>query len=84
MEHHSNIVPWQMLGNEKGIQVKVSFRLLDDGTLDLECVSVNSCEKSEPVKLVAVVHSSNVLGTVNPIKEMTRNWHMKQGAIDSG
>ncbi|MFD1819119.1 cysteine desulfurase / selenocysteine lyase [Pseudarcicella hirudinis] len=64
MEHHSNIVPWQMLCEEKGIVLKV-IPVSDEGELDLEAF-----EKllSEKVKLVSFNHVSNSLGTINPVK----------------
>ena len=66
LEHHSNIVPWQMLCEEKGIILKV-IPITDSGEIDLEAY-----EKllSEKVKLVAFNHVSNSLGTVNPVKKM--------------
>lgn len=72
MEHHANIVPWQMLAAEKGFTVKyVPF--VPDGTLDMDAYHALLCDN--PVKLVAVVHSSNVFGTVNPVQEMTQAAH---------
>ncbi|MBQ0074890.1 MAG: cysteine desulfurase, partial [Prevotella sp.] len=66
MEHHSNIVPWQLEAKRKGIVVKV-IPMSDDGILDL-----NAMESlfSERTKLVSVAHVSNVLGTVNPVKDI--------------
>ena len=72
MEHHSNIVPWQMLAAEKGIIVKY-VPLLENGTLDMEAFA--RLLRDEPVKLVTVMHVSNVLGTVNPVAEMIRQAH---------
>ena len=72
MEHHANIVPWQMLASEKGFQVKY-IPVLDDGTLDM--AAYRQLLADEPVKMVAVVHSSNVLGTVNPVQEMAQLAH---------
>lgn len=77
MEHHSNIVPWQILAAEKGFTIKY-VPILDDGTLDME--AYRQMLQNEPVKLVAVVHSSNVLGTVNPVAEMAKLAH-KNGAL---
>jgi cysteine desulfurase/selenocysteine lyase len=66
LEHHSNIVPWQMLAQEKGAQIRV-IPCNDAGELDVEAyrrlLSANT-------KLVAVTHVSNALGTINPIAEM--------------
>lgn len=77
MEHHSNIVPWQLLAMEKGITVRY-VPVLPDGTLDLEAYA--NLLRDEPVKLVTVVHVSNVLGTVNPIADMARQAH-EAGAL---
>lgn len=71
MEHHSNIVPWQLQEQHKGIVLKV-IPMTDEGELLLE-----EYEKlfTERTKLVSVTQVSNVLGTVNPIKEMIRIAH---------
>lgn len=71
MEHHSNIVPWYLLQQQIGIVLKV-IPVHDDGTLDLE-----NYKKlfSTRTKLLAVTHASNVLGTINPIKEMIQVAH---------
>jgi len=66
MEHHSNIVPWQMLCERKKMKLKV-IPMNDRGELLLEDYKVLLTSK---VKLVAVTHVSNVLGTVNPVQEM--------------
>ena len=65
MEHHSNIVPWQLLRDRIGIELKV-IPLLDDATLDIE-----SYKKlfNERTRFVSLTHVSNVLGCTNPIKE---------------
>ncbi|WP_306641098.1 aminotransferase class V-fold PLP-dependent enzyme [Sanyastnella coralliicola] len=67
LEHHSNMVPWQMIAEEKGAQIKV-IPMNDAGELDQEAYA--ELLKEEP-KLVAFNHVSNALGTVNPAKEMT-------------
>jgi cysteine desulfurase/selenocysteine lyase len=77
MEHHSNIVPWQMLEAEKGIRVKY-IPVLPNGLLDLEAYA--ALLRDEPVKLVVVTHVSNVFGTINPVKDMTRQAH-EAGAL---
>ncbi|MBO5133659.1 MAG: cysteine desulfurase [Bacteroidaceae bacterium] len=71
MEHHSNIVPWQMLGERKGIRIKV-VPMDDKGNLLLD-----EYEKlfTPQTKLVCVAHVSNVLGTVNPVKQMAEIAH---------
>ncbi len=66
MEHHSNIVPWQMLVEQIGAQLKV-VPVTDAGELDLEAYQNMLSEKT---KLVAMVHVSNSLGTINPMKKI--------------
>ena len=63
MEHHANIVPWQLLCERKGTVLKV-IPVLEDGTLDLEAFSRLLSNKT---KLLSVVHVSNTLGTINPL-----------------
>jgi cysteine desulfurase/selenocysteine lyase len=72
MEHHANIVSWQILAAEKGFTIKY-IPVLPDGTLDLDLFE--TWLKTEPVKIVAVTHTSNVLGTLNPIADMARKAH---------
>lgn len=67
MEHHSNIVPWQMLRDIKGIKIKV---IGVDGSGNLKLDQLNSLI-TDNTRLVSVIHASNVLGTVNPVKEIT-------------
>ena len=71
MEHHSNIVPWQLLAAKKGIAIKV-IPMNDRGELLLD-----EYEKlfSERTKIVSVTHVSNVLGTVNPVKQIIQTAH---------
>ena len=71
MEHHANIVPWQLLGTCKRINIKV-VGICPDGSLDLDQYRDLFTERT---RLVAVCHVSNVLGTVNPIAEMVRYAH---------
>lgn len=66
MEHHANIVPWQMLCERKGCVLKV-IPMLEDGTLDLDAFENLLSERT---KLLAIVHVSNTLGTINPIQSM--------------
>lgn len=66
MEHHSNIVPWQMLRDLKGINIKV-LDVCDDGKLKLEELPKLLSERT---KLVSIIHTSNVLGVVNPVKDI--------------
>lgn len=71
MEHHSNIVPWQMLRDRKGIVLKV-IPMTDEGEIDLEAYKNLFSPRT---RLVCIAHVSNVLGTVNPVKEMTAIAH---------
>ena len=66
MEHHSNIVPWQLEAARHGIAIRV-IPMHDDGTLDMEAYA---CLFSPRTKLVSVTHVSNVLGTVNPVADI--------------
>ncbi|MHB1081443.1 MAG: cysteine desulfurase [Prosthecobacter sp.] len=66
MEHHSNIVPWQLLAQRTGATLKY-IPVLDDGTLDSAAIEALLTEQ---VKLFAFVHISNSLGTINPAKEL--------------
>lgn len=75
MEHHSNIVPWQLAAQACGAEV-VPIPVSENGELELEAYKVLLDER---VKLVAVGHVSNALGTVNPVKEITELAH-KAGA----
>lgn len=71
MEHHSNIVPWQLQAARRGISIRV-IPMNDRGELDLEEYGKMFTERT---KIVSVAHVSNVLGTVNPVKEMIRTAH---------
>lgn len=66
MEHHANIVPWYLLAQEKGVHLKIA-PVLDDGSLDLIAFKNLFNERT---KLAAFSHVSNVLGSINPVKEM--------------
>ncbi len=72
MEHHSNIVPWQILAEQIGFTIRY-IPVTDDGLLDLDAYA--ALLRDEPVKLVSVMHVSNVLGTVNPIADMIAQAH---------
>ncbi len=76
MEHHSNLVPWQLLAKERGATLRF-VAVLDDGTLDMEQFYSLVNPRT---KLVAITHMSNVLGTINPVEEIVRVAHA-QGAI---
>lgn len=72
MEHHANIVPWQLLQKKNGFTIKV-VDINDDGTLKLGQLQQYLDEGR--VKIVSVTHASNVLGTVNPIPEIAKRTH---------
>jgi len=71
MEHHSNIVPWQMLCERKGLTLRV-IPINERGELDIEAYRSLLNEKT---RLVSIAHVSNVLGTINPVKEIIRIAH---------
>ena len=71
MEHHSNIVSWQLQAMKRGILVK-HLPITDDGQLDLTLLTSHL---SPHTKLISIAHVSNVLGTVNPVKEIVRLAH---------
>ena len=71
MEHHSNIVPWQLLRERKGIVLKV-IPMDDRGVLDLDAYRALFTDRT---RLVSCCHVSNVLGTINPVAEMARIAH---------
>lgn len=77
MEHHSNIVPWYLLKQQLGIELKV-IPVTDAGAIDIEAYKKLFTTRT---KLVAVCHASNVLGTINPVKEMTEIAHQHQVPI---
>jgi len=71
LEHHSNIVPWQLLCDRTGATLRV-VPVLDDGSLDLDAYQRLLGERT---RIVAFGHVSNALGTINPVREMTRMAH---------
>lgn len=71
MEHHSNIVPWQMVCAETGAVLKV-VPITEEGELELDTFDALLNEKT---KIVSLVHVSNALGTINPVKELTAKAH---------
>jgi cysteine desulfurase / selenocysteine lyase len=83
LEHHANIVPWQIVGNEVGATVE-KIPALDDGTLDFE--TFLSILDSRPVKILALQHVSNALGTVHPVEKFVAQarsrgiWTLVDGA----
>lgn len=77
MEHHSNLLPWQQLAKRK--QAKLNFiEINSDGLLDIENLKSRISSKT---KIVALTHVSNVLGTINPIKELTDLAHEKRAIV---
>ena len=76
LEHHSNIVPWQMICQEKGAVLKV-IPIDSKGDLDLDAYKILINDKT---KIVSVNHISNSLGTINPVKEIVQVAH-KSGAV---
>ncbi len=71
MEHHSNIVPWQMLCERKGLVLKV-IPIHENGELDLEAFDNLLSEKT---KLLSITHVSNTLGTINPVENLIKKAH---------
>ncbi|MFN8527099.1 MAG: cysteine desulfurase [Anaerolineae bacterium] len=77
MEHHANLVPWQMIAADTGAIIRY-VPVLPDGSLDMD--AYREILRAGNVKIVGVAHVSNVLGTVNPIAEMARLAH-EHGAL---
>ena len=73
MEHHSNIVPWQLICEEKGAQLKV-IPITDEGELRIDLVDSLLTDRT---KIVAVVHVSNSLGTINPVATIVEKAHAR-------
>ncbi len=71
MEHHSNIVPWQLLRDQLGIRLRV-LKINQAGEI---CLNALKSMVSEKTKLLAITHMSNALGSINPVKEMTEIAH---------
>ncbi|OKO88381.1 Cysteine desulfurase [Geobacillus proteiniphilus] len=76
MEHHSNLIPWQQLAKQTGATLKY-IPLQEDGTIDLRDVEATI---TKAAKIVAIAHVSNVLGTINPVREIARIAH-ERGAV---
>ncbi|MBC8201853.1 MAG: cysteine desulfurase [Planctomycetes bacterium] len=66
MEHHSNIVPWQIVCEQTGASLRVA-KVLDDGSMDMDSFTDLLCEDTV---IVSMAHVSNAIGTINPVKEM--------------
>ena len=73
MEHHSNIVPWQILCEQQGARLRI-IPITDEGELDLDAYATLLSDRT---RIVSVVHVSNVLGTVNPVEEIVRLAHRR-------
>lgn len=78
MEHHANIVPWQMLRDAHGVELRVA-RITDAGELDMDDVAAKLADGK--VGLVAVTHMSNVLGTVTPAERIARLAHERGAKV---
>lgn len=76
MEHHANIVPWQLLRQRKNVVIRV-VPMLPDGSLDMDAYRALLNERT---RIVSICHVSNVLGTVNPVKQIIEEAH-RHGAI---
>ncbi|MEW5322677.1 cysteine desulfurase [Geobacillus thermoleovorans] len=76
MEHHSNLIPWQQLAKQTGATLKY-IPLQEDGTIDWGDVKATI---TKAAKIVAIAHVSNVLGTINPVREIARLAH-ERGAV---
>lgn len=74
MEHHANIVPWQMMAQRRGARLRV-IAIDERGQLDMAHYESLLCERT---RIVAVTHVSNVLGTINPVEEIVRLAHARE------
>jgi cysteine desulfurase/selenocysteine lyase len=72
MEHHSNLVPWQLLAQRRGARLRVLRVRPEDGTLDLDSLDQLLTERT---RMVAVTHQSNVVGTINPVRHIADRAH---------
>ncbi|MDR7515200.1 MAG: cysteine desulfurase [Armatimonadota bacterium] len=72
MEHHSNLVPWQLLAQRRGARLRVLRVRPEDGTLDLDSLDRLLTERT---RIVAVTHQSNVVGTINPVRYISERAH---------
>ena len=77
LEHHANIVPWQMIAEKKGAVLKV-IPINDEGIVDMEAFKDMLSDKT---RFVAVVHVSNALGVINPVEEIIRLAHEKNALV---
>ena len=72
MEHHANIVPWQMVAKQRGVEIQV-VSILKDGSLDLD--ELNSLLAQQKTKVLSLCHISNSLGTINPVEQIIEEAH---------
>lgn len=77
LEHHSNIVPWQMIAEERGALLKV-IPIDDEGVVDIESFKKMLSEKT---KMVSIIHVSNALGVINPVEEIIKLSHEKNAVV---
>jgi cysteine desulfurase/selenocysteine lyase len=77
LEHHSNIVPWQMIAAERGAILKV-IPIDDEGVIDIEAFKKMLSEKT---KMVSIIHVSNALGVINPVEEIIKLSHEKNALV---
>jgi cysteine desulfurase/selenocysteine lyase len=77
LEHHSNIVPWQLIAQEKGAKVR-AIPVMENGDLDIAAFSQLLSDKT---RLVAVNHASNSLGTINPVKQIIEMAHARGARV---
>ncbi|MCY4672839.1 MAG: SufS family cysteine desulfurase [Bacteroidetes bacterium] len=77
MEHHSNLVPWQLLAQERGARLRVSD-VLPDGTLDLDAFVD---QMNDQTRLITLGHVSNSLGTLNPVEQIIKEAHTRGIAV---
>ncbi len=73
MEHHANIVPWQMMCKDRGVKLKIA-KIFDDGSLDFDYLKNLITDKT---KLISIAHISNVMGVINPVKDIITFAHSK-------
>ena len=77
LEHHANIVPWQMIAEQKGAILKI-IPINDDGILDMDAFAGLLTDKT---KFVSIIHVSNALGIINPVEEIIRMAHEKNALV---
>ena len=78
MEHHANIVPWQVITKRTGAKLDY-ISIKEDGTLDMESLKNKLTDK---VKMLSITQASNVLGTINPLKELIYLAHQNNTLVN--